>query len=84
MTTRTGWIRTYDGGLVNLDVCTSVVAHSNAHGHHEWQVIAYDTTGQRSHVLASYHTAEEAQAALAHLAGLLEPIAALAEPEDAR
>jgi len=43
-----------EGGLVKLDVCMSVVAQPHTHGHHEWQVIAYDTIGQRSHVLASY------------------------------
>ena len=45
MTSRSGWIRFFEGGLVNLDVCTSVVAQPHTHDHHEWQVIAYDTTG---------------------------------------
>jgi hypothetical protein len=68
---------------VNLHLCTSVVAHPNAHGHHKRQVIAYDATSQRSHVPASLGSEEEAPAALTRLAGLLEPSPALADQKDA-
>jgi hypothetical protein len=67
----------------NLDLCTRVVAHPNAHGHHEWQVTAYDAHGQRSHVLASRRSEEEARGALTRLAGLFEPSPALADQKDA-
>jgi hypothetical protein len=57
--------------------------HPNAHGHHEWQVIAYDAHGEWSHVLASCRSEEEAQDALTRLAGLFEPSPALADQKDA-